>query len=56
MIDLTDSHIWDTSAIAALDNIVAKYADRGVTATLVGLNAHSQALHGRLSGRLAPSH
>lgn len=56
VIDLTDSHIWDTSAIAALDGIVAKYADRGVAATLVGLNAHSQALHGRLSGRLAPNH
>lgn len=56
VIDLSDSYIWDTSAIAALDNIVAKFADRGVTATLVGLNEHSQALHGRLSGRLAPTH
>ena len=56
VIDLSDSHIWDTSAIAALDHVVATFADRGVTATLVGLNEHSRALHGRLSGRLAPSH
>jgi SulP family sulfate permease len=56
VIDLTDAHIWDTSAIAALDGITAKYTERGSTVELVGLNEHSHALHSRLSGRLAPSH
>ncbi|MEZ5374037.1 MAG: SulP family inorganic anion transporter [Microthrixaceae bacterium] len=56
VIDLTDAHIWDTSAVSALDAVVAKFAAHGIEATLVGLNAHSAQLHERVSGHLASSH
>ncbi len=56
VIDLTDSHIWDASTVAALDQVVAKYAHRGKTVDIIGLNQASEHLHGRLSGHLAPSH
>jgi SulP family sulfate permease len=56
VIDLSESHIWDTTAIAALDAVVAKYAERGIRATVTGMNEHSALMHSELSGRLAPSH
>jgi sulfate permease, SulP family len=56
VIDLTDAHIWDSSAVAALDTIVAKFAARDVVTELVGLNAHSEGLHTRLTGRLVSAH
>ena len=31
-IDLTDARIWDTSAVAALDTVVARFAERGIDA------------------------
>jgi sulfate permease, SulP family len=48
VIDLTDAHVWDTSAVAVLDTIVHKFE--------IGLNDHSHALHDGLTGRLATSH
>jgi SulP family sulfate permease len=56
VIDLTDAHVWDSSAVATLDAIVDKYARRGVEVEIVGLNAHSEALHTRLTGQLVGSH
>ncbi|WP_165310866.1 hypothetical protein [Microbacterium protaetiae] len=52
MIDLSDSHIWDASSVAALDAIQTKYAAHGATVELIGLNAHSRMFHGRLTGSL----
>ncbi|MFV2039087.1 MAG: SulP family inorganic anion transporter [Acidimicrobiales bacterium] len=51
-IDLSEARIWDTSAVAALDAVVAKFADRGITAELVGLNRHAKDLHSRTTGQL----
>jgi SulP family sulfate permease len=51
-IDLSSARIWDTSAVAALDAVVAKFADRGIDAHLVGLNRHAESLHSRTSGTL----
>jgi len=51
-IDLSEARIWDTSAVAALDAVVAKFADRGITAELVGLNRHAEDLHSRTTGQL----
>ena len=51
-IDLTDARVWDTSAVVALDAVVAKFAERGIEAELVGLNRHAADLHGRTSGRI----
>ena len=56
VIDLTDAHIWDTSAVAAIDALVAKFAAHDIDATLHGLNAHSAELHGATTGSLTPSH
>ncbi|MEX2291257.1 MAG: SulP family inorganic anion transporter [Mycobacteriales bacterium] len=56
VIDLTNAHVWDGSAVATLDAVVAKFAARGVTAELVGLNDQSQALHTRLTGQHTGSH
>jgi len=49
-IDLSEARIWDTSAVVALDAVVAKFADRGIAAELVGLNRHAERLHSRATG------
>ena len=49
-IDLSGARVWDSSAVAALDAVVAKFADRGIEAELVGLNRHAEELHTRTSG------
>ncbi|UQS24740.1 SulP family inorganic anion transporter [Amycolatopsis thermalba] len=56
IIDLTDAHIWDASTVAALDAVTTKYASRGKTVEIVGLNEHSARMHGKLTGELAGSH
>lgn len=56
VIDLTDAHIWDTSAVATLDAVVAKFAARGVDAEIIGFNRHSARLHERTTGQLSGQH
>ena len=56
VIDLTDAHIWDASSVAALDAVETKYATRGKTVTIVGLNQPSAHMHATLSGELTGSH
>lgn len=56
VIDLSDSHIWDASTVAALDGIRTKYERLGKTLEIVGLNEASAARHERLSGRLGAGH
>jgi len=53
VVDLTDSHVWDASTVAALDAVSTKYAARGVVVDIQGLNTASAAMHGRLSGQLS---
>ena len=55
-IDLSGARIWDTSAVAALDTVVAKFADRGIDAELVGLNRHAERLRNSTSGHLTVGH
>jgi SulP family sulfate permease len=52
VIDLRESHIWDASTVAALDAISTRYARRGKTVEIVGMNEHSTRFHGRLTGTL----
>jgi len=52
VIDLSRSHVWDASTVAALDAIETKYARHGTSVELVGLNEASGAFHGRLTGQL----
>ncbi|GAA3388293.1 SulP family inorganic anion transporter [Streptomyces roseoviridis] len=53
VIDLSAAHIWDASSVATLDAIETRYAQRGKTVEITGLNSPSADLHGRLSGELA---
>jgi SulP family sulfate permease len=55
VIDLSRSHIWDASTVAALDAITTKYERKGKTVRITGLNDSSAERHGRLSGEL-PAH
>ncbi|MDT9693358.1 SulP family inorganic anion transporter [Streptomyces sp. P9(2023)] len=56
VIDLSAAHIWDASSVAALDAIETRYAQRGKTVEITGLNHGSAALHDRLSGELTSGH
>ncbi len=56
VIDLSEAQIYDASTVAALDSIENKYAQRGKTARIIGLNEASTAWHGRLSGKLGAGH
>ena len=51
-IDLSEARVWDTSGVVALDTVVSKFAQRGITAELVGLNRHAEALHASTSPKL----
>ncbi|MGW8482350.1 SulP family inorganic anion transporter [Microbacterium sp. NPDC055903] len=55
VIDLSRSHVWDASTVAALDAIQTKYAARGIEVQLVGLNEASGRFHGRLTGGFPPA-
>ena len=56
VIDMSRSHIWDASTVAALDAIVTKYERLGKTVRIDGLNATASAFHGRLTGNLGDGH
>ncbi|MEO7754154.1 MAG: SulP family inorganic anion transporter [Terracoccus sp.] len=56
VIDLSRSHIWDASTVATLDAITQKYAAKGKTVTITGLNDSSQQRHDRLAGHLGAGH
>ena len=52
VIDMSDSHIWDASTVAALDAVTTKYRAKGKVVQIVGLNTDSADRHDRLSGTL----
>ncbi|BCK56283.1 SulP family inorganic anion transporter [Nocardia wallacei] len=56
VIDMSDTHIWDASTVAAFDAITTKYAAKGKTVEIIGLNPASEERHDRLSGHLAGTH
>ncbi|KES07919.1 sulfate permease [Streptomyces toyocaensis] len=56
VIDLSAAHIWDASSVAALDAVETRYARRGKTVEIVGLNEPSARIHRTLSGELTGSH
>lgn len=56
VIDMSASHIWDASTVAALDAITSKYARIGKRAVIVGLNEASTDIHARLAGNLGGGH
>lgn len=48
-IDLTNAHLWDQSAIAAIDKVVLNFCRNGVEVNLVGLNEASATLIDKLA-------
>ncbi|HWS50116.1 MAG TPA: SulP family inorganic anion transporter [Microbacterium sp.] len=56
VIDMSGSHIWDASTVAALDAVVTKYEHLGKTVEIRGLNETAAALHRRLTGNLGAGH
>ncbi|GGF56886.1 sodium-independent anion transporter [Marmoricola endophyticus] len=52
VIDLSESHVWDASTVAALDAVEQRYAARGTTVEIRGLNEASRERRERLSGAL----
>lgn len=49
LIDLTHAHLWDQSAVDAVDKVVLRFRKRGVQVDLVGLNQASATLIQRLA-------
>ncbi|WP_254459919.1 SulP family inorganic anion transporter [Xanthomonas sacchari] len=47
-LDLSHAHVWDISAIGALDQVVLKFRRHGAQVQVVGLNPSSAAMVGRL--------
>ena len=56
VVDLSGAHVWDASTVAALDAVGTRYAARGKTVRITGLNVASAALHQRLAGHLGGGH
>jgi SulP family sulfate permease len=52
-IDMSRSHVWDASTVAALDAVTTTYARHGKTATIEGMNQASAHFHERLTGQLS---
>jgi SulP family sulfate permease len=56
VIDLSRSHVWDASTVAALDAVQTKYAHLGTVVELEGMNTAARRFHGRLTGGLGAGH
>ncbi len=56
VIDFSRAHLWDSSAVAALDAIATHYERHDIELEITGLNSHSEQLHGELSGQMVPAH
>ncbi len=48
VIDLTQAHFWDISAVSALDKVVIKFRREGVEVELIGLNEASRTIVGKV--------
>ena len=56
VIDMSESHIWDASTVAALDAVTTKYRAKGKRVEIIGLDTDSADRHDRLSGTLGAGH
>ncbi|MGQ4666878.1 SulP family inorganic anion transporter [Metabacillus halosaccharovorans] len=48
-LDLSHAHLWDDSAVGAIDKIVLKYHQNGVKVNLIGVNTESNRLLEKIS-------
>ncbi|MDY0830135.1 SulP family inorganic anion transporter [Microbacterium sp. BG28] len=56
IVDMSRSHVWDASTVAALDAVATKYHRLGKTVEIEGMNAAASSFHGRLTGMLGAGH
>lgn len=49
MIDFTDAHVWDDSAVGAIDKVMLKYRENDNTVSIKGLNSSSKKMIDKLS-------
>ncbi len=56
VIDFSGAHLWDSSAVAALDAIAGHYERHGIQLEVTGLNQISEGLHRDLTGQLRTAH
>ncbi len=56
VLDLSAAQVWDASTVATIDAITHKYALRGKTLEIVGLDDHSLARFERHTGQLGAAH
>ncbi|MCK9250779.1 MAG: SulP family inorganic anion transporter [Solirubrobacteraceae bacterium] len=56
LIDMSQAHVWDASAVSALDALTVKYESQGKTVEITGLNEASGEIRDALSGQLVASH
>ncbi|OHR63575.1 sodium-independent anion transporter [Bacillus sp. HMSC76G11] len=48
-VDLTNAHLWDDSAVGAIDKIILKYRQNGTEVRIMGLNKDSTTLLNKLA-------
>ncbi|WP_338000945.1 STAS domain-containing protein [Neobacillus terrae] len=53
-IDLSNAHLWDDSAVGAIDKVVIKYHQNAVKVTLKGLNTESNKLMNKIGIHYKP--
>ncbi len=56
VVDMSNAHVWDSSAVAALDQVTEHFRRHGVQVQITGLNEPSAHLHQELSGTLTGGH
>ncbi|WP_159945702.1 MULTISPECIES: SulP family inorganic anion transporter [unclassified Nocardiopsis] len=56
VVDMSGSHVWDSSAVAALDQVTEHFRRHGVEVEITGMNKPSAHLHKELSGTLVGGH
>ncbi|MBT2756883.1 SulP family inorganic anion transporter [Mesobacillus foraminis] len=49
ILDLAQAHLWDDSAVGAIDKVVIKYHQNGIKVNLIGLNKESNRLMDKLA-------
>src|SRR3546814_5534941 len=47
IIDVSQAHFWDVTAVAALDRVVLRFRHKGADVEVIGLNAASATIVGR---------
>lgn len=52
-IDLSESHVWDDSAVEALDKVKSKYRQKDITTGFIGVNKESSRLIEKLDGMIS---